>query len=72
MFSQVSSDGPIHFYPAQEFLENGKFKLPKVMRTEMTELAMEYPSYYQTKLLSQNVGLLNFGSIAQVCNLQDE
>ena len=70
LFSQTSSDGPIHFYPTQEYLDNGKFKLPKFMRNQMTEAGLSYEAYYSTKL--EDLSLLNFGSLAQVCNLQDE
>tara|TARA_B110000285_G_C15060740_1_gene582231 strand:+ start:234 stop:557 length:324 start_codon:yes stop_codon:yes gene_type:complete len=59
-------------YPSPEFLDAGKFKLPKFMRQQMMEKNMSYEELYVSLKAKTELSIMNFGSIGSVCNLQQD
>lgn len=68
----VPVDEGVTFYPSVEYLDAGKFKLPKAILKEKGE--REYAAMYSAILEKHkdNMVKLNFGSIGIVCGAKAE
>jgi hypothetical protein len=68
----VPVDDNIIFYPSFEYLDAGKYKLPKNILKEKGE--KDYASFYASlgEKYAENVVKLNFGSIGIVCGIKAE
>lgn len=68
----VPTEDSIIFYPSVEYLDAGKYKLPKSILKEKGE--RDYASFYPSieQKFSDNMVKLNFGSIGIVCGIKAE
>ena len=62
----------VSLYPSSEYLEAGKFKLPKFMRKQMMDNGMTYEELYNSIKAKTELSIMNFGSLGSVCNLQQD
>ena len=70
LFMMKEGTQTISLYPSPEFLEAGKFKLPKFMNQQMMDQNVSYEELYVNLKAKTELQIMNFGSIGSVCNLQ--
>ena len=70
LFIMKEGTQTICLYPSPEFLEAGKFKLPKFMNQQMMDQNVSYEELYVNLKAKTELQIMNFGSLGSVCNLQ--
>jgi hypothetical protein len=73
LFVPYNEDNGVTFYPSIEYLEAGKYKLPKSILRQKGE-SKDYATFYSgvVQQNSDNTVKLNFGSIGIVCGVKAE
>ena len=66
----IKEDDQTRFYPTVQFLEAGKFKLPRdILKQKGND---DYAKLYQDKTAEQDLMLLNFGALAIVSGIKQD